>query len=133
MQDAAEVLLHGRAGDDVEAWTTHRTVSELLATLRTFAKVYRAGEIFQLDGPFDVALFNTYRSFTFPDQASGSLVSHRDHRGQLSEAVRCRRGSCQTSFSITAPGVTRGQHFHLSKIERFVVMSGERASRCVGC
>ena len=41
------------------------------------------------------------------------------------EAVKAHGGAGQTFFSTTRPGVTRGQHFHLAKVERFVVVRGE--------
>jgi UDP-2-acetamido-2,6-beta-L-arabino-hexul-4-ose reductase len=124
VQKAAEVLLNGRSGTDFILRGSCMTVGELRAVMGHFADVYRLGEIPELENAFQVALFNTYRSFTFPDQFPGRLRSSRDPRGAFVEVVRCRSGPGQTSFSTTSPGVTRGQHFHLSKIERFVVVSG---------
>ena len=51
-------------------------------------------------------------------------VKHSDARGQLVEAVRGAGGETQVFFSTTNPGFTRGNHFHLRKVERFLVLSG---------
>ncbi len=47
-----------------------------------------------------------------------------DARGDLFEAVRAHGSTSQVFVSTTNPGMTRGEHFHLSKIERFLVVSG---------
>ena len=54
-------------------------------------------------------------------------MPHIDARGTFVETVRSRGGEGQSSISTTVPGVTRGEHYHLEKIERFAVVSG-RAS-----
>ena len=51
-----------------------------------------------------------------------------DHRGVLFEAVKSQSGG-QTFLSTTGPGITRGDHFHLHKVERFLVLQGEAVIR----
>ena len=51
-----------------------------------------------------------------------------DARGTLFEAVKGGGGG-QTFLSTTNPGVTRGDHFHLAKVERFLVVQGEAVIR----
>lgn len=77
-----------------------------------------------LDDAFDLALFNTLRSYRFSLQAETPLTLHRDYRGALFEAVKTDNGG-QTFLSTTHPGITRGNHFHTYKFERFLVCSGE--------
>ena len=52
------------------------------------------------------------------------LTQHNDDRGSFVEIVRLGTGG-QVSFSTTLPGVTRGNHFHTRKIERFAVIKGK--------
>ena len=72
----------------------------------------------------DVDLFNTLRSARFPVGAPIPLTPRIDDRGRLVEAVRSHGGPGQSFVSTTRPGITRGEHFHLRKIERFVVIGG---------
>ncbi|BCJ54229.1 epimerase [Actinoplanes sp. NBRC 14428] len=117
--DAAGILL----GTTDEVPTVRRTVRQLADQLDRFASVYRTAEIPELMDRFDVRLFNTYRSHLAP--APVGLTRHADARGSLVETVKVHGGGGQTFCSSTLPGVTRGQHFHLAKVERFVVVRGE--------
>ena len=117
--DAAAQLL----GLEATPPTTSITVAELAARLTEFATVYRTGDMPALRSRFDVRLFNTYRSFLPP--APVPLPRRGDARGELVEAVRVRGGTGQTFCSTTRPGYTRGDHVHLAKVERFVVLRGE--------
>ncbi|MEV8508793.1 NAD-dependent epimerase/dehydratase family protein [Actinoplanes sp. NPDC051475] len=117
--DAAGLLL----GTTEQRPTVRRTVRQLADQLERFASIYRSAEIPELADRFDVRLFNTYRSHLAP--APVGLTRHADARGNLVEAVKVHGGGGQTFCSSTVPGVTRGQHFHLAKVERFVVVRGE--------
>jgi len=123
--DAAALLL----GLPPSAASTKRTVRQLADQLTGFANVYRTGEIPDLQDRFGVRLFNTYRSHTFPENTPIPLTRHTDARGGLTEAVKVHGGGGQTFCSSTVPGVTRGEHFHLAKVERFVVIRGEAEIR----
>ena len=101
-----------------------RLVSEVLGILSDFHKKYTRGQIPALDDAFTIDLFNTYRSYMFPQSFPFKAAVNEDPRGQLFEAVRSHGGTGQTFVSTTAPGMTRGDHFHLSKIERFFVIQG---------
>jgi UDP-2-acetamido-2,6-beta-L-arabino-hexul-4-ose reductase len=52
------------------------------------------------------------------------LARHADTRGSFFEVIRTHGGSGQSSFSTTEPGISRGDHFHRRKIERFTVLAG---------
>ncbi|WP_349899465.1 polysaccharide biosynthesis C-terminal domain-containing protein [Parafrigoribacterium soli] len=120
-QDAADLLL-GEADD--EAAYVRETVSGLLGRLGEIASIYRRGEIPDVASKFDRDLFNTYRSYTFPGQAPVRLTRHADSRGSFFEIIRSHGGSGQSSFSTTSPSISRGDHFHRRKIERFTVLAG---------
>ncbi len=116
--------------DNTAEWlvqpTAKVTVTQVLATLKRFDLEYRQkGEIPVLANTFEHQLFNTYRSYLdyqrhFPVQ----LTKHADNRGAFTEVARLGVGG-QCSFSTTVPGITRGNHFHTRKIERFAVIKGK--------
>ncbi|MFC4105908.1 polysaccharide biosynthesis C-terminal domain-containing protein [Micromonospora zhanjiangensis] len=99
-------------------------VRELADLLAAVAAGYRAGDLPPLPDRHAVRLFNTYRSHCFPAHYPLPLVRRTDPRGDLVEVVRAGRGSGQTFCSTSRPGVVRGEHFHLAKVERFVVLRG---------
>ena len=100
-------------------------VSTLLNRLRGFSELYRVGDIPDVRDPFDRALFNSYRSYCIYDQFPMLLDLKTDGRGTLFECVRGYGGQSQVFCSTTHPGITRGNHFHMRKIERFIVLRGE--------
>lgn len=104
------------------------SVVDLFATLQGFHDSYTAGIYPDFQTDFDVALFNSYRGATYPDMWPRPLKLNTDARGTLFEAVKGGGGG-QTFLSTTEPGVTRGDHFHLSKVERFLVVQGEAVIR----
>ncbi|MEU4675435.1 NAD-dependent epimerase/dehydratase family protein [Micromonospora sp. NPDC023737] len=99
-------------------------VRDLADRLAAMAGTYRSGEIPCLSDRHDVRLFNTYRSHCFPAHYPIPLPRRSDARGNLVETVKVHGGPGQTFCSTTRPGVTRGEHFHLAKVERFVVLHG---------
>lgn len=125
-QDAADLLL----GDVDAARRAHReSVAGLLARLERIAEAYEGGDVPDIAERLDRDLFNTYRSHLVARRASIRLASRTDARGSFVELVRARGGSGQASTSTTAPGVTRGDHFHRRKFERFTVVSGRAVIR----
>ena len=127
-QDAAAVLISAarsrRTGEESPTGERHG-VGEVLDRIESFQAVYGHGEIPALVSKFDVDLFNTYRSFLFPDHFPIHPQLHADARGALVETVRSHGGQGMAFASTTKPGRRRGDHYHLSKVERFFVVSGE--------
>ncbi|MES2651648.1 MAG: NAD-dependent epimerase/dehydratase family protein [Bacteroidota bacterium] len=101
-------------------------VSEILSLLQSYQeKYFLKGTIPELRSNFELNLFNTFRSYIdiakhFPVK----LVKHVDPRGAFVEIIRLEVGG-QVSFSTTVPDITRGNHFHTRKIERFAVIKGK--------
>ncbi|MBT2484999.1 MULTISPECIES: NAD-dependent epimerase/dehydratase family protein [unclassified Microbacterium] len=132
--DKELTLLHAQHAVDILSGTVQlpaldglqraETVTGLLGRLRGYAELYSRGEIPNVADEFDRDLFNTYRSYTFPSQSPLDLTRHADARGSFFEIIRSHGGPGQSSFSTTVPGVTRGDHFHRRKIERFTVLQG---------
>lgn len=73
---------------------------------------------------FERALYATYLSFLSTDQFSYELKGYQDERGTFFEFVKTL-DSGQFSISTTAPGITRGNHYHNTKNEKFLVVKGE--------
>lgn len=126
-QDAAaliyECICRKRDGD-IPVGGVKLKVSEMLDRLSGMVESYIGGIIPDLRDPFSLGLFNTYRSYLFPDHYPVRLALHKDDRGALFEAVKTENGG-QAFLSTTRPGITRGNHFHYHKVERFLVVQGE--------
>ena len=123
-QNAADLLTGAVPLTALDKLQEIETVSGLLARLNGYARLYSRGEIPNVADDFDRDLFNTYRSYTFPGQSPIDLTRHADLRGSFFEIIRSHGGPGQSSFSTTAPGITRGNHYHRRKIERFTVLQG---------
>lgn len=106
--------------------TATAKVSELLLLLQGYKNNYQdKGEIPAIHNTFERNLFNTYRCYMdignyFPVK----FTQHNDPRGSFVEVIRLGVGG-QVSFSTTVPGITRGNHYHTRKIERFAVIKGK--------
>jgi UDP-2-acetamido-2,6-beta-L-arabino-hexul-4-ose reductase len=133
-QDVAQVLIDQLDGPATqtevvpEGWPT--SVGEVAIRLTELAATYATGLIPDLSDPFALRLFNTYRSYLYPDRFPMPITAHNDVRGTFVETAQSLGGQGQSSYSTTAKGVTRGDHFHLRKVERFVVVRG-RARICL--
>ena len=132
VQRAAEILLDQAVSPtpgtvDVPGRITW--VSEVLERLCLMAEDYRTGLLPDLSDPFTRDLFNTYRGYTFPESFPIFPPLNSDPRGGLVEAVKGYGGQVQAFYSTTNPGFTRGQHYHLRKVERFLVVAGQAQIR----
>ncbi len=102
-----------------------RKVSDVLRLFEEWRDSYLAhGELPALADLNEVNLFNTFRSYIdLRERGATPLTLHTDPRGSFVETIRLRGGG-QVSFSTTHPGITRGEHYHTRKIERFTVIQG---------
>lgn len=103
-------------------------VSGLLAEIKRMAGVYAGHVVPDLRDPLALDLFNTYRSYLFPGKVPVGVDLKRDARGYLFEAAKSENGG-QTFISSTLPGITRGNHYHTLKFERFLVIKGKACIR----
>jgi len=106
--------------------TSEGTVTGILKLLQTYQSVYvENGIIPSLNTPFEINLFNTFRSYMdVANHYPVKYLQHADDRGAFVEIMKSNQGG-QLSFSTTKPVITRGNHFHTRKIERFAVIKGE--------
>ena len=121
-------LLESKATGQIRVEGTHLRVSDTIARLKRIAAQYASNIIPDLSTQIDLDLFNTYRSYLYPGQYPVSLALHSDNRGHLFEAVKSLHGG-QCFVSTTRPGITRGNHYHRHKLERFLVVQGEAVIR----
>ncbi|MGL5406006.1 MAG: NAD-dependent epimerase/dehydratase family protein [Propionibacteriaceae bacterium] len=129
VQDAAQVFIEsvlGNVAGVVEPQGHPTSIVGVWEKVSEFARIYApSGDIPTLTNSFDIALFNTFRAAMWPQRYPISFTKNSDDRGWLVETVRAHGSQGQTFISTTAPGVTRGEHFHLRKFERFVVLQGQ--------
>ncbi|WP_294311787.1 NAD-dependent epimerase/dehydratase family protein [uncultured Chryseobacterium sp.] len=106
--------------------TATKKVSEVLVLLNDYkTKYFDGGEIPSISSTFEHNLFNTYRSYIdYKTHYPVKFTQHTDPRGAFVEVIRLGIGG-QCSFSTTVPGITRGNHYHTRKIERFAVIKGK--------
>jgi len=104
------------------------SVTTLAGLLEGFDAEYSRGIIPALSTELHIDLFNTYRSYLFPEMYPRYLFSAEDARGELVELCKSKIGG-QSFVSTTVPGVVRGNHYHRRKIERFVVCQGKAIIR----
>lgn len=126
-QEAAAVLIEAltTSQSQIRPQGTPTTILDVWHTLENFFALYKGGDIPPLLTRSDLHLFNTLRSAMFPTHYPFILKVNADPRGELIETVRVHGGQGQTFISSTNPGFTRGEHYHLAKVERFVVIGGE--------
>lgn len=121
-------LIRGRISDNEYRIvpTNQITVSKILERLENFRSLYlEQGILPDLTQPFERNLFNTFICYIdhtsyFPFR----LKLNVDERGSFVETVKLNSGG-QVSFSTTRPRITRGNHFHIRKAERFAVIRGK--------
>lgn len=115
---------HTALGSGLYAVTpTHTlTVGRLAQHLTGFAALRGTHELPDLRDAFVKKLYSTYLTFLPPDRLVCPLDAHRDGRGFFAEFLRLCGG--QLSVNRVAPGAVKGGHYHHTKVERFLAVSG---------
>ena len=105
--------------------TDHVTLGEIIDMLKEFKAARQTLQIPDLsDGSFNKKLYSTYLSYLEKGTFAYPLRSNVDARGSFTEVLRTSdRG--QVSINVSKPGITKGQHWHHTKWEKFLVVSGE--------
>ncbi|MBQ4094659.1 MAG: NAD-dependent epimerase/dehydratase family protein [Oscillospiraceae bacterium] len=110
----------GYCEPDVEYIATLGEIVELIRSFRESRNGLKLPELVGLAKP----LYSTYLSYLPHDEFAYSLKLNSDARGLFAEFFKTD-GLGQFSISTTVPGVTRGNHWHHTKVEKFLVVSGE--------
>ena len=102
----------------------HETSLGWLAdTILSFPKLWEELGVPRLDDPLTRKLYSTYLSYLPAESFIYDLKMNRDVRGSFTEIIRTAdRG--QFSVNISKPGITKGNHWHHTKNEKFVVVHG---------
>ncbi len=103
----------------------HVTLGEIVDLLYEFKESRKNLFIPDMtEGSFSKKLYSTYLSYLDPKDFSYSLKMNEDNRGSFTEIVKSiDRG--QVSINISKPGITKGQHWHNTKNEKFLVVAGK--------
>ncbi len=103
----------------------HISVGELADLIASFQRSRKDRGVPDLsEGGLTKKLYSTYLSYLPPDGFSYPLKMNMDHKGSFTEIIRTEdRG--QFSVNISRPGSEKGNHWHCTKNEKFVVVSGK--------
>jgi UDP-2-acetamido-2,6-beta-L-arabino-hexul-4-ose reductase len=104
------------------------TVGDLAATIGAFAEGRKSGQVENVGAGLERALYATFVAALPAEAFSYPLVAHSDQRGSFAEVLKTRDGG-QVSVLTAEPGVTRGGHYHHSKVEKFLVVHGHARFR----
>ena len=121
--------LRGKANRDAHGYCAvpvhHETTLGVIAdTILSFPGMRESLEVPQLNDPLTKKLYSTYLSYLPAEKFVYDLKMNCDDRGSFTEIIRTAdRG--QFSVNISKPGITKGNHWHHTKNEKFVVVKGE--------
>lgn len=104
------------------------TVGELADKIRLFKESRQNFELPDMKDPLTKKLYSTYLSYLPEDGFSYQLKVNSDDRGSFTEFLRTR-GHGQVSVNRSKPGITKGNHWHHTKNEKFLVVSGKGVIR----
>lgn len=112
-----------------EATPTHpTTLGELVDTLYAIRNSRESLRVADLSDPLIHKLYATFLSYLPKDEFAYDLQQRVDPRGSLAEFVKSEPFG-QIFVSRTVPGITRGNHFHHLKTEKFLVLEGDAIIR----
>lgn len=123
--DAMEGHPHRSEGAYCRVPVSHRvTLGEIVRLLHSFHDQPRTLLLPEIpEGSFEKKLYSTYLSYLPPEKIAFPLKMNVDERGSFTELLKT--ASCgQVSVNISKPGITKGQHWHNSKWEFFMVVAG---------
>ena len=130
-----DAMLEGKVQRDAEGYCrihpVHRvTLGHLAELIEGFAQARKGSLAVPCVAPdsFEKKLYSTFLSYLPTDQFAYDLTMHCDDRGSFTEALRTpERG--QVSVNISRPGIVKGNHWHHTKNEKFLVVQGEGVIR----
>lgn len=116
---------HSADGLFCEVPVTHRaTLGQIVGLLEGFHSMHRNLGVPDLTpGGFEKKLYSTYLSYLPGSRMIYDLKMNCDDRGSFTEILRTA-SSGQISVNVSRPGITKGQHWHHTKNEKFVVVKG---------
>ena len=104
--------------------THHVTLGEIVELLKSFAEQPKTLMIPEIPAnSFAKKLYSTYLSYLPKEKVAFPLKMNVDDRGSFTELVHTLNAG-QVSINISKPGITKGQHWHNTKFEQFIVVKG---------
>lgn len=97
---------------------------DIVNMLYSFKKSRKDLYVPDMRDPFTKKLYATYLSYLPEDKFSYELTMHCDTRGSFTEMLKSEERG-QVSVNISKPGITKGNHWHSTKNEKFIVVSGK--------
>mgnify|MGYP000945590540 FL=1 len=118
-----------RVGEFCSVPVEHKiTLGEIVDLIYSFKESRENLQVADLSDGFTKKLYSTYLSYLPVDGFSYPLTMNVDERGSFTEFLKSPdRG--QVSINISKPGITKGQHWHHTKNEKFLVVSGKGVIR----
>jgi UDP-2-acetamido-2,6-beta-L-arabino-hexul-4-ose reductase len=113
---------HGIAPDVTPSYRI--TLGDLAGRIRAFRDMQQTLRVPDMSDRFNVRLYSVFLSHLEPMRWSYSLDRREDERGDLAEFIKSDWFG-QVFISRTRPGITRGNHYHHTKTEKFMVVAGE--------
>ncbi len=104
------------------------TLGQIVDLLENFKKQRENLQLPNMKNAFEKKLYSTYLSFLPTDSFSYCLNSHEDARGSFTEFLHTENNG-QISVNISKPHIVKGQHWHNTKNEKFLVVSGKGVIR----
>lgn len=135
IDDLVKELIHAIEGKENKAdefctvSVSHSiSLGEIADLLYSFKNSRNDLSVTNMNNPFAKKLYSTYLSYLPVDEFSYSLKMNVDNRGSFTEMLRSQdRG--QVSVNISKPGIVKGNHWHHTKNEKFLVVSGKGVIR----
>lgn len=135
IDDVVEELIRALNGNEntvsdfCEVPVVHTTtLGEIVESIHTFRNSRKECSIPNMSDPLTKKLYSTYLSYLPESQFSYDLKMNVDNRGSFTEFIKTPdRG--QVSINISKPGITKGNHWHHTKNEKFLVVSGRGVIR----
>ncbi len=100
-----------------------KTLHEIADLLYSFKESRDNHMVPEISDPFAKKLYSTYLSYLPEDGFSYPLDMHKDYRGSFTEILKTE-GYGQISVNVSKPGITKGNHYHHTKNEKYLVVHG---------
>lgn len=104
--------------------TYTKTLGEIVDKLYKFSEERPALGIPLVSDSFSKALYSTFLSYLPEEKMRYYLKMNVDNRGSFTEIIRTENHG-QVSVNISKPGITKGEHWHNNRVEKFIVVSGK--------
>lgn len=122
LDDPPSIDADGVVTDELPSYRIR--LGALADRIRSFRAIRDTLLVPDLSARFDRQLYGTYISYLEPERWDYTLEKKADDRGELAEFIKSAAFG-QIFLSRTKPGITRGDHYHHTKTEKFLVIGGE--------